>query len=159
MPTAGTGEDDLTSRGSWVPPVDIFENDKHELVLKAELPDVAREDINLRVENNTLTISGHKKAEADVKEQQYRRIERTYGSFSRSFTLPATVDAGLHRGGVQERRADDSSAASRGSQAAADSGDRQLVGFRSRRGRRVRTQAGRKVEGRKGHRVSAWLGL
>jgi len=87
------GEDDLTTRGSWVPPVDIFENDKHELVLKAELPDVAREDISLRVENNTLTVSGHKKAETDVKEQQYRRIERSYGSFSRSFTLPATVDA------------------------------------------------------------------
>ena len=87
------GEDDLTSRGNWVPPVDIFETDKHELVLKAEVPDVAREDINLRVENNTLTISGHKKAESEVKEQQYRRIERIYGSFSRSFTLPATVDA------------------------------------------------------------------
>ena len=87
------GEDDLTTRGAWVPPVDIFENDKHELVLKAELPDVAREDISLRVENNTLTVSGHKKAETDVKEQQYRRIERSYGSFSRSFTLPATVDA------------------------------------------------------------------
>ena len=88
------GEDDLTSRGSWVPPVDIFENDKHELVLKAELPDVTREDINLRVENNTLTIGGQKKAETEVKEQQYRRIERTYGSFSRSFTLPATVNTG-----------------------------------------------------------------
>jgi len=87
------GEDDLTTRGAWVPPVDIFENDNHELVLKAELPDVTREDISLRVENNTLTISGHKKAETDVKEQQYRRIERTYGSFSRSFTLPSTVDA------------------------------------------------------------------
>ena len=87
------GEDDLTTRGAWVPPVDIFENDNHELVLKAELPDVTREDISLRVENNTLTISGHKKAETDVKEQQYRRIERSYGSFSRSFTLPATVDA------------------------------------------------------------------
>ena len=87
------GEDDLTTRGAWVPPVDIFENDNHELVLKAELPDVTREDISLRVENNTLTISGHKKAEIDVKEQQYRRIERSYGSFSRSFTLPATVDA------------------------------------------------------------------
>ena len=87
------GEDDLTTRGAWVPPVDIFENDNHELVLKAELPDVTREDISLRVENNTLTISGHKKAKTDVKEQQYRRIERTYGSFSRSFTLPATVDA------------------------------------------------------------------
>jgi HSP20 family protein len=88
------GEDDLTSRGSWVPPVDIFENDEHELVLKAELPDVTREDINLRVENNTLTIGGQKKAETEVKEQQYRRIERTYGSFSRSFTLPATVNTG-----------------------------------------------------------------
>jgi HSP20 family protein len=86
------GDDDLTARGSWVPAVDIYETDKHELVLKAELPDIAREDINLRVENSTLTISGQRKLEAEVKEQQFHRVERSYGSFSRSFTLPATVD-------------------------------------------------------------------
>ena len=63
-------------------------------MLKVELPDVAREDIDLRVENNTLTISGQKKRDKDVKEEQYHRIERTFGAFSRTFTLPPTVDAG-----------------------------------------------------------------
>jgi HSP20 family protein len=85
-------DDDLTTRGSWAPSVDIYETDNHTLVLKAELPDVAREDIDLKVENNTLTISGLKRMEKDVKEQQYHRIERVYGSFSRTFTLPPTVD-------------------------------------------------------------------
>jgi len=86
--------DDLMTRGAWVPPVDIYETGNHELVLKAELPDVPRDDIALRVENNTLTISGQRKMDAEVKEEQYHRIERAYGSFSRSFTLPPTVDTG-----------------------------------------------------------------
>ena len=84
--------DDLMTRGAWVPPVDIYETGNHELVLRAELPDVAREDIALRVENNTLTISGERKMDTEIKEQQYHRIERTYGTFSRAFTLPPTVD-------------------------------------------------------------------
>jgi HSP20 family protein len=86
--------DDLTARGAWIPPVDIYESDNHELVLKAELPDVSRDDIALKVENNTLTISGQRKMDSEVKEEQYHRIERTYGNFSRSFTLPLTVDTG-----------------------------------------------------------------
>jgi HSP20 family protein len=86
------GDDDVMTRGAWVPPVDIYQTDRHELVLKAELPDLNREDIALRVENNTLTISGQKKMDTEVKEQQYHRIERTFGTFSRSFTLPPTVD-------------------------------------------------------------------
>ena len=86
--------DDLMTRGAWVPPVDIYETGNHELVLRAELPDVPREDIALRVENNTLTISGQRKMDAEIKEEQYHRIERTYGTFSRSFTLPPTVDTG-----------------------------------------------------------------
>lgn len=90
----GAESDDLMSRGAWIPPVDIYENDKHELVLKAELPDVTREDIHLKVENSTLTLTGQKKMEQEVREEQYRRIERSYGSFTRSFTLPPTVDAG-----------------------------------------------------------------
>ena len=84
--------DDLMTRGAWVPPVDIYDSGKHELVIKAELPDVTREDITLRVENNTLTISGQKKMDSEVKEEQYHRVERAYGNFSRSFTLPQTVD-------------------------------------------------------------------
>lgn len=84
--------DELMTRGAWAPAVDIFETDGHELVLKAELPDLTREDIALRVENNTLTISGHKKMDPQVREEQYHRVERSYGTFSRSFTLPPTVD-------------------------------------------------------------------
>ena len=84
--------DDLMTRGAWVPPVDIYETGNHELVLRAELPDVPREDIALRVENNTLTISGQRKMDSEIKEEQYHRIERTYGTFSRAFTLPPTVD-------------------------------------------------------------------
>ena len=85
-------DDDVMARGTWIPPVDIYQTDDHELVLKAELPDLNREDITLNVENNTLTISGQKKPDSNVQEQQYHRIERTFGTFSRSFTLPATVD-------------------------------------------------------------------
>ena len=84
--------DDLMTRGAWVPPVDIYETGNHELVLRAELPDVPREDIALRVENNTLTISGERKMDTEIKEQQYHRIERSYGTFSRAFTMPPTVD-------------------------------------------------------------------
>ena len=86
-------DDDLTVRGSWTPSVDIYETDNHTLVLKAELPDVNREDIDLRVENDTLTITGQKKMEKDVKDEQYHRIERGYGQFSRTFTLPPSVDS------------------------------------------------------------------
>ena len=87
-------DDDVSSHGTWVPPVDIYETENHDLVLKAELPDMSREDIEVTVENNVLTLRGTKKLPADVKEEQFRRIERSYGTFSRSFTLPNTVDAG-----------------------------------------------------------------
>jgi HSP20 family protein len=87
-------DDDLTTRGAWIPAVDIYQTDNHTLVLKVELPDVVREDIDLRVENNILTITGQKQRDKAVKEEQYHRIERTFGSFTRTFTLPPTVDAG-----------------------------------------------------------------
>src|SRR5688572_17466255 len=87
-------DEDIAQRGSWVPPVDIFETPGRDLVIKVELPDVNREDVAVTVENNTLTLSGEKKLPADVKEDQFRRVERRYGTFSRSFTLPYTVDAG-----------------------------------------------------------------
>src|SRR6187549_2130761 len=86
-------DEELTSRGNWVPPVDIYETAGHDLVIKAELPDVNREDVEVTVENNTLTLKGTKSLPTDVKEEQFRRIERRYGSFARSFTLPNTVDA------------------------------------------------------------------
>jgi HSP20 family protein len=87
------GADDLMRRGAWVPPVDIYDGGSHELVIKAELPDMNREDIQLTVENNTLTISGEKKMDESVKEENCHRIERTFGQFARSFSLPPTVDA------------------------------------------------------------------
>jgi HSP20 family protein len=84
----------LGSGAAWVPPVDIFQNGDHELVLKAELPDMAREDIDITVENYVLTLKGEKKLSGDVKEEQFHHVERRYGSFTRSFSLPRTVDAG-----------------------------------------------------------------
>jgi HSP20 family protein len=77
---------------AWVPAVDIFETEQKELVLKAELPDVKREDVSVTVENNRLTLSGERKLDAEVKQEHFRRIERTYGRFTRTFTLPTTVD-------------------------------------------------------------------
>jgi HSP20 family protein len=83
----------FTSPSTWMPPVDIFQTGDHELVLKAELPDMSREDIDITVENFVLTIKGEKKATTDVKDDQYHHIERRYGAFSRSFSLPQTVDS------------------------------------------------------------------
>jgi len=85
------GEDDVMRRGAWVPPVDIMQKGS-DIVLKAELPDMIREDIDIRVENNTLTISGEKKFDEEIKEEDCHRIERAYGRFVRSFSLPATID-------------------------------------------------------------------
>ena len=78
----------------WTPAVDIYETEQHEFVVKAELPQVRREDINLSFENQVLTIRGERKFDEEVKRDHYHRIERQYGSFSRSFSVPATVDAG-----------------------------------------------------------------
>lgn len=86
-------DESVTASGTWAPPVDIYETADHAIVVKADLPDMTREDIEVTVEQNTLTLRGTKKLPADVKEEQFRRIERTYGTFSRSFTLPNTVDA------------------------------------------------------------------
>jgi len=86
-------DEDVIQRGNWVPPVDIYETEGHDLVIKAELPDMTREAIEVTVENNTLTLKGTKNPPAEVKDEQFRRSERHYGSFIRSFTLPTTVDA------------------------------------------------------------------
>ena len=82
---------DNSALTAWAPAVDIFETE-NELVLKADLPDVNEKDLDIRVENNMLTIRGERKFEQEVKEENYLRIERTYGSFSRSFSLPNTVN-------------------------------------------------------------------
>ena len=84
----------LTTSGTWMPPVDIYQNGEHEIVLKAELPDLTREDIDITVDNGTLTIRGEKKFSNEAKEESFHRIERRYGAFSRSFSLPQTVDTG-----------------------------------------------------------------
>ncbi len=83
--------DEGLGMAAWAPAVDIFETDK-EIVLKAELPEMQEKDIAIKVEDNILSVSGERQMEKDVKEENYHRIERSYGSFHRSFTLPQTVD-------------------------------------------------------------------
>ena len=77
---------------TWAPAVDIFETE-HELVVKADLPDIKPEELDIRVENNILTIRGERKFEKQVNENNYLRVERAYGSFSRSFSLANTVNS------------------------------------------------------------------
>jgi HSP20 family protein len=86
-------QEDLT-RGAWVPAVDIYSNNQHELVLKAELPDMKEDEFEVTVEDHTLTLRGEKKLDTEVSEEHFHRIERSYGSFTRSFALSPTVDAG-----------------------------------------------------------------
>ena len=88
-----------------------YSNGQHELVLKAELPDMKEEEIELTVEDNTLTLSGEKKLDTEVSEEQFHRIERSYGSFARTFALPPTVDAGKVSAQHKGRRADGPAAA------------------------------------------------
>jgi HSP20 family protein len=85
-------DDDVMMRGDWVPPVDIYEKEGGEIVIKAEMPGLRKEDIDLRVEGNTLTLRGERRRTNEVGDDKYHRVERVYGSFSRSFTLPNTVD-------------------------------------------------------------------
>ena len=87
----------FATSNNWMPPVDIYQNGDHEVVLKAEIPGMNREELDITVENFVLTIKGEKKFSAGneaVREEQFHHVERRYGSFSRSFSLPQTVDAG-----------------------------------------------------------------
>jgi HSP20 family protein len=86
-------DEGFMTTGEWIPPVDIYADGDHELVLKAELPEMTLEDIDVSVDNGTLTIKGDKKFSAELKQNQFHRIERHYGAFSRSFSLPQTVDS------------------------------------------------------------------
>ena len=83
-------EEALTST-SFAPPVDIYE-DEHNITLKMEVPGIDEKDIDVRIENNTLTVRGERKFEKEEKEENFRRVERQYGSFTRSFTLPSSVE-------------------------------------------------------------------
>ena len=83
------GEEEM-AQGAWIPAVDIYET-KESIVLNVELPGVTKEDIALEVKDSTLTIKGEKKFEENVKEENFHRMERSYGSFTRAFTLPSTV--------------------------------------------------------------------
>jgi len=80
-------------RQSWMPAVDVYEDGNGEVVLKAELPAVRREDIKLSMEGQTLTLEAERHVDTEVQRDRYHRIERGYGAFRRSFTLPASVDA------------------------------------------------------------------
>ncbi len=83
---------DQSGARPWVPPVDIFETE-NEWVLKADLPEVKLEDVDIQIENGTLTLKGERKFQQDENGRGYQRVERSYGSFARYFTLPDTVDS------------------------------------------------------------------
>jgi HSP20 family protein len=86
------GRDESLTTSSFAPAVDVYE-DEHDITLKIEVPGIDEKDIDVRIENNTLTVHGERKIEKEEKEENYRRIERQYGSFTRTFTLPNTVDS------------------------------------------------------------------
>src|SRR5437588_11942831 len=86
------GREESLTTTSFAPAVDVYE-DEHNVTLKIEVPGIDEKDIDVRVENNTLTVQGERKIEKEEKEENYRRVERQYGSFTRTFTLPQTVDS------------------------------------------------------------------
>ncbi len=87
------GPEEALTTTTFAPPVDIYE-DEHNITLKMEVPGIDEKDIDVRIENNTLTVHGERKIEKEEKEENFRRVERQYGSFTRSFTLPSFVDMG-----------------------------------------------------------------
>ncbi|MGA7291056.1 MAG: Hsp20/alpha crystallin family protein [Terriglobales bacterium] len=89
--TRGDGQEEALTSTAFAPPVDVYE-DEHNVTLKIEVPGIDEKDIDVRIENNTLTVLGERKFEKEEKEENYRRVERQYGSFTRTFTLPNTVD-------------------------------------------------------------------
>src|SRR6266436_6851908 len=87
------GPEEALTTTSFAPPVDIYE-DEHNITLKLEVPGIDEKDIDVHVENTTLTVHGERNIEKEEKEENFRRVERQYGSFTRSFTLPSSVDPG-----------------------------------------------------------------
>jgi HSP20 family protein len=92
-PYSPEGPEEALTTTSFAPPVDIYE-DEHNITLKMEVPGIDEKDIDVRIENITLTVHGERKFEKEEKEENFRRIERQYGSFTRAFTLPSSVDPG-----------------------------------------------------------------
>lgn len=92
LPRWRSGQEDSLFAGNWTPACDIYESD-HEIVLKAELPEVDAKDVDIRVEDSTLYLKGERKLEQTIKEDHFHRVERSYGSFARTFRLPHTVAA------------------------------------------------------------------
>jgi HSP20 family protein len=90
--TQGNHQDESLTSSSFAPAVDVYE-DEHNVTLKIEVPGIDEKDIDVRIENNTLTVHGERKIEKEEKEENYRRVERQYGSFTRTFNLPPIVDA------------------------------------------------------------------
>ena len=90
--TQGNSQDETLTPSSFAPAVDVYE-DEHNVTLKIEVPGIDEKDIDVRIENNTLTVHGERKIEKEEKEENYRRVERQYGSFTRTFNLPPSVDA------------------------------------------------------------------
>ena len=86
------GREESLATSSFAPPVDVYE-DQHNVTLKLEVPGIDEKDIDVRIENNVLTVHGERKIEKEEKEENFRRVERQYGSFTRTFALPTTVDA------------------------------------------------------------------
>jgi len=86
-----SGDTENLTTGSFIPPVDVYE-DAHKVVLKLEVPGIKQEDLDIKLENQTLTVKGERKFEKEEKEENFHRIERSYGSFVRSFTVPQMVD-------------------------------------------------------------------
>ena len=87
------GPEEALTTTSYAPPVDIYE-DEHNITLKIDVPGIDEKDIDVRIEGNTLTVHGERKLEKEEKEENFRRVERQYGEFTRSFTLPSSVDTG-----------------------------------------------------------------
>jgi HSP20 family protein len=89
---ATEGREEALATTTFAPPVDVYE-DEHSITLKIEVPGIDEKDIDVRIENNVLTVHGERKFEKEEKEENFRRVERQYGSFTRTFTLPNTVDS------------------------------------------------------------------
>jgi HSP20 family protein len=85
------GQDEFVTAAGFVPPVDIYE-DEHKLVLKLEIPGIRQEDLDVRMENTTLSVKGERSFKSEGKEENFHRVERRYGSFYRAFTVPSTID-------------------------------------------------------------------